>query len=1073
MRDSIAQTPQTWCFGSTVRLVTTSVACPRCGTQPREGARFCDGCGLAIADGDALAERKQVTVLFADVVRSMDLAAVLDAERLREVMGQLFNRCGSVVQRYGGTVDKFTGDGLMALFGAPIALEDHAVRACAAALELQVEVGELAAELARSDGVTLSARVGLNSGEVVAGQIDSSSADYTAVGEQVGLAQRMESVAEPGGVMLSVATAQLVEAFAQLGPTELVQIKGSAQPVAVRRLLRMVHKRTPHGRRESTLSGRDVEMAEARSIVHDAVAGRSTFVAVVGPPGIGKSRMCREIVRLAEDSGAEIFSSVSESHSADIPFSGVTQLWRDLLGLDGLDEPAARSEVRSRLAAVNQEDVVLLEDLLGIRAAEDAAPSVSTEARRRRLIALLKNVVLGRETPSVYVVEDVHWLDEASETMLGEVFEAITGIGAVVVVTYRPHYVGPLARVSGQWRLVLGALDDAQARAMAIELLGTDPSVAAIADRVVEQAAGNPFYVQELIREFAGRGVLAGARGGYRCDHEISGVTVPPTLQATIAARIDRLTARAKRTLNAASVIGSRFDAGLLSTVLSEPEGEVRGALAELVHGELIDQVLFSPRAEYVLRHPLVRAVAYESQLRGHRAKLHRRLAVAIESRNPAAAEENSTLIASHLESAGDLREAFGWHMRAGTWWSNRDIGAARASWSRAKDIADSMPMDEPDRALLRSVPRSLLCGSAWRAGGTLADTGLDELREICSGAANQVPLAVGMAGLISQLSVHGEFAAARSMFDEYLTLLESLHQPLLIVGLSYPVIHAKYELAELADVVELAQRVIELSHGDPTSGNFLTGSPLSFALAMRASARCGLGLPGWRADFDSAVEMSHRVDPTTYVTIVMFKYVFGLLTGCSRAGPRAHSDTADALAIAGRCSEDFALHSAELARGMVLLGGSEEDREAALGLLESARTAGGNVHHFMKSAEWVVDLRLAQHQVGRRDLDSAITLSRSVIERQDACGAGLYRGAAAEVLVEALLKRATPSDLDEAWRVCHELAELSSGPGFVLYEYPLLRSRALLARAQGDSEAAGRFMRQHRAMAAANGFDA
>jgi class 3 adenylate cyclase len=204
--------------------------CRSCGAAPHEGARFCDACGAQlVASGDA-AEYKQVTVLFADVVRSMDIAAALDIERLREIMTELVNRCAAVVLRYGGTVDKFTGDGIMALFGAPMALEDHAVRACLAALEVQHEAGRLAADVERRDGVALQVRVGLNSGQVIAGEIGSGSLGYTAVGEQVGLAQRMESVAAPGGVMLSESTARLVEHAAVLGEPEWVRIKGADAP---------------------------------------------------------------------------------------------------------------------------------------------------------------------------------------------------------------------------------------------------------------------------------------------------------------------------------------------------------------------------------------------------------------------------------------------------------------------------------------------------------------------------------------------------------------------------------------------------------------------------------------------------------------------------------------------------------------------------------------------------------------------------------------------------------------------------------------------------------------------------
>src|ERR1700754_2075886 len=245
--------------------MTTATACRMCGTEPGAGARFCDGCGGPLSETDTRAEDKQVTVLFADGVHSMDLAAAVGPERLREIMADLADRCAAMVQRYGGTVDKFTGDGIMAVFGAPVALEDHAARACMAALGVHEETAPLAAEVHDRDGVDLQLRVGLNSGQVIAGEIGSSAWGYTAIGEQVGLAQRMESVAAPGGVMLSASTARLVDGAAALGEPEMVHIKGAARPIPAQRLLGMSSGRRPVGRIESKLVGRRLEMSGAEA----------------------------------------------------------------------------------------------------------------------------------------------------------------------------------------------------------------------------------------------------------------------------------------------------------------------------------------------------------------------------------------------------------------------------------------------------------------------------------------------------------------------------------------------------------------------------------------------------------------------------------------------------------------------------------------------------------------------------------------------------------------------------------------------------------------------------------------
>src|SRR6516165_1483109 len=239
--------------------MTAATACRSCGTEPREGARFCDGCGAPVTAHDTRAEYKQVTVLFADVVHSMDIASAVGPERLREIMTDLIDRASAVVQRYGGTVDKFTGDGIMAVFGAPAALEDHAIRACLAALGIQEETARLAAEVKDRDGIDLRLRVGLNSGQVIAGEVGSGSLGYTAIGDQVGMAQRMESVAPPGGVMLSASTARLVEGAATLGEAEMVRVKGADESVAALRLLGIGERHRAGGQAESTLVGRGWE----------------------------------------------------------------------------------------------------------------------------------------------------------------------------------------------------------------------------------------------------------------------------------------------------------------------------------------------------------------------------------------------------------------------------------------------------------------------------------------------------------------------------------------------------------------------------------------------------------------------------------------------------------------------------------------------------------------------------------------------------------------------------------------------------------------------------------------------
>ncbi len=454
--------------------------CRSCGAAPHEGARFCHRCGTQLVASSDPAEYKQVTVLFADVVRSMDIAAVLDLERLREVMTELVERSATVVHRYGGSVE-YTGDGVMAIFGAPIALEDHAFRACVAALAIQEEASRLAAEVEGRDGVALRLRVGLNSGRVIAGEMGSGSLGYAATGETVGFAQRMESVAPAGGVMLSESTARLVEHQVVLAEPEPVHIKGSDEPVWARRLLEISLRDGLVGRAEVSLVGRRWEMAALDALVGCTIDGRGGVVNVVGPAGIGKSRVARETAGLAASRGVQVFWAFCESHASDIPFYAVARLLRASSGVAGLDGQAARAQLRTRLPDADPQDLLLLDDLLGIADRDVPLPPIDPDARRRRLTALINTASLTSPEPTLDVIEDAHWIDAVSESMLADFLTVIPRTPSMVLITCRPEYRGTLNQVPGAQTIALAPLADSDTTAMLEELLGSDLSVSELA----------------------------------------------------------------------------------------------------------------------------------------------------------------------------------------------------------------------------------------------------------------------------------------------------------------------------------------------------------------------------------------------------------------------------------------------------------------------------------------------------------------------------------------------------------------------------------------------------------------
>jgi adenylate cyclase len=1046
-------------------MTAAALVCGSCGTELPPNSKFCNECGAPVATATTPAEYKQVTVLFADVVHSMDIAAVVGAERLREIMAGLVGRAAVVVKRYGGTVDKFTGDGIMAVFGAPVALEDHALRACRAALEIHSGISDLAQEVSRRDGVELQLRVGLNSGQVITGEIGTAATGYTAVGEQVGMAQRMESVAPAGGVMLSASTARLVQGVADLGEAELVQIKGADAPVPAHRLLGIGERHRIAWRAESNLVGRRWEMNAVEGLLERAIEGHGAVVGVVGPPGIGKSRLVREVTAKAAARGVEVFTAFCESHTTQIPFHAVARLLRAATEVEGLDAHAARAHIRDRNRDADPEDLLLLHDLLGIGDPDVELPKIDPDARRRRLTALVNAASLARTEPAVFVIEDAHWIDEVSESMLAEFVTVIPQTPSLVLVTYRPEYEGALTRVHGAQTIALGPLSDPETAALVSELLGPDPSVGVLGQKIAERAAGNPFFAEEIVGEVAERGVLRGQRGAYVTMAETDEVSVPGTLQATIAARIDRLEPKAKRTLSAAAVVGSRFGLDLLTVLGGEP------VVADLLAAQLIDQVSFTRQPEYVFHHPLIRTVAYESQLKSDRAQLHRRLAAAIEERDPASVDENAAPIAEHLEAAGDLHAAFAWHMRAGIWLTQRDLNAARASWQRARHVADRLPDTEFDRAAMRTAPRTMLCVTASLAGGSIADTGFDELRDLAGATGDKASLAMGMAGLVVALLAHARVQEASSLASELTSVLESIGDPMLTLGLLIAALLAKYQVGEMAETLRMADLMIDLADGDPRKGILPLLSPLGGAILLRGGARCCIGDPRWRADFDTAASMVRAFDATARAVVLQYKYGLTIPHGVLLPDAAALHETAELLEVTQRSGDDFTLASARFARGLVLVAHGGAQRADGLALLAAAREAAVQERFTMITAA-MVDTVFAEEKARAGDLDGSIDLSRAALEWDFASGDRVFGGPPTAVLVEALLRRGADTDLEEAQAAIDRLTTVPTEPGFVLNDIFLLRLRALLARTRGDEAAYHDFRDRYRDMANSLGFE-
>jgi hypothetical protein len=465
--------------------------------------------------------------------------------------------------------------------------------------------------------------------------------------------------------------------------------------------------------------------------------------------------------------------------------------------------------------------------------------------------------------------------------------------------------------------------------------------------------------------------------------------------------------------------------------------------------------------------------VAYESQLKSDRAQMHRRLAAAIEAREPESADQNAALIAEHLEAAGDLRDAYRWHMRAATWATYRDIAAARLSWESATRIADALAVDDPDRAAMCIAPRTMLCGIAWRVHVNNVADRFDELRKLCSGAGDKTSLAIAMAGLVVDHTFQDRVREASRLASEAITLIESIGDPTVTVGLSFTPIRAKMASGEWSEMLRLSQRVIDLADGDPSKGNFLFGSPLALAFAQRAIARYALGRPGWRDDLRRGLAVAHGADSLSYVTVVSYVYTAGIPAGALRPDDSAVREIEDALAIAERSGDNLQLGVAWLTLGLALVHRhTDADRDRGQKLLAEVREVFLRGGHFLNDLP-MLDAYIARETARRADRDQAIPPMRAAVDHLVRDGQLLSWGVVTTgVLVETLLDRGAEGDVAEAEAAIERLAAEPADEGLAIREIWLHRMRALLARAQGDVGAYKHFRDRYRDMARTLGFE-
>jgi class 3 adenylate cyclase/tetratricopeptide (TPR) repeat protein len=669
-----------------------ALTCTKCRSELPATAKFCLECGESVASqatpeprftspeaytpkhlaekiltskAALEGERKQVTVLFADLTGSMELLADRDPEEARKLLDPVLERMMEAVHRYEGTVNQVMGDGIMALFGAPLAHEDHAVRACYAALCMQQTISRYAEEVRRSEGVPIRIRVGLNSGEVVVRSIGSDlHMDYTAVGQTTHLAARMEQMADPGAIVITPHTLALAEGYVEVKSLGPLPVKGLADPVEVFEVTGSGLARTrlqaaaPAGL--TRFVGRDAELEQLRRVQQLAGNGHGQIAAIVGEAGVGKSRLVYEFTHSHRLQGWLILEAASVSYGKATSYLPVIDLLKGYFKIQARDDlREIREKVTGKLLAMDRALEPILTALLALLDVPVDDPvwqALDPAQRRQRTLDAVKGLLLreAREQPLLVIFEDLHWVDSETQALLDTLVESLGSACLLLLVNYRPEYPHAWSGKTYYSQLRLDALPAESAGQLLDALLGDDPGLAALKQLLVKR--GNPFFLEETVWTLVETKALVGERGRYRLTQPVQAIQVPPTVQVMLAARIDRLPPEAKRLLQIASVVGKDLPFAVLQAIADRPDEALRRGLDCLQAAEFLYETGLYPELEYSFKHALTHEVTYGGLLHERRRALHARVVQAIEALHRDRLGEQIERLAHHAVR-GELRE--------------------------------------------------------------------------------------------------------------------------------------------------------------------------------------------------------------------------------------------------------------------------------------------------------------------------------------------------------------------------------------------------------------------------------
>jgi class 3 adenylate cyclase len=873
-----------------------TLVCPSCGADNPPDNNFCGQCAkplggpfqprflspasytprhlaekILTSHSALVGERKQVTVLFADLKGSMELLANRDPEDARKVLDSVLERMMEAVHRYEGTVNQVAGDGIMALFGAPLAHEDHAVRACYAALRMQEAVKRYAEEIRRAEGIPLQIRVGLNSGEVVVASIRSDlRMDYTAVGEKTHLAARMEQMAKPGSVLLTAETLRQAAPFVRVKPLGPIPIKGLPEPVEA---FELIGAHAPRTRFQAIAAGglthfveRRAELDQLQRALDRARAGHGEIVAPVGEPGVGKSRLLWEFTRSHRTEGWLILESGCVSHGSGTAYLPVIDLLRIYFRIEDQDDARTiREKVTTRLFTLDRALKTLLTldralepilppllALLDLPVEDPQWQALDSSQRRRRIQEAAKHLLLreSQVQPLLLILEDLHWIDAETQAFLNSLVESLPTARMLLLVNYRPEYQHPWGNKSYYTQLRIDPLPAAGAEELLQALLGEDPSMNPLKRFLITRTEGNPFFLEESVRALIETKVLVEKRGSYRMAAGLSGVQVPATVQAVLAARIDRLPPEEKHLLQSAAPIGKDVPFVLLEAIADQPEEQLRRGLAHLQAAEFLYETTLFPDLQYSFKHALTHEVAYGSLLQETRRALHLRIMAAIEQVFPDRLVEHVERLASHAFRAEAWGKAVGYLRQASAKAVARSAhGEAVGYFEQALVALQHLP--ETRETLEQAIDLRLGLRTSLYAQGEIRK-GLAYLHE-AEQLARKIddPRRLGL--VLSYIGVNtwstGHPLEARTFAQRALAIAEKLGDLPLMVMTNFYLGSGSLVLGDYRDAGASLQKTVELLEGGLSRERFvMAGFPavmargwLAWVLADRGEFEEGL----------------------------------------------------------------------------------------------------------------------------------------------------------------------------------------------------------------------------------------